>query len=221
MLDQTLQQKWESIGLSNDFIFEKVMQDSELCLQLLQRMFPEMDIDHIEYPQLQKTFNVDMDSHGIYLNVYVRDKHNTVYDMVMLAGDTNDLPMRSRYYQSVIDAFEFDAGKSYSEFAPNYIIFICMTDPFGAGRHRYTFENRCLEHTDVVLTDESQRIFFNAAGTVDDISEDLRRFFEYLSGEKSEDAFIKKLDDAVQKAKNNREWRQEYFDQYSKRLCDF
>ena len=50
MLELTPQQKWENIGLSNDFIFGKVMQNSELCLQLLQRIFPQMNIE-IRLPQ--------------------------------------------------------------------------------------------------------------------------------------------------------------------------
>lgn len=208
--DLTLQQKWEHIGLSNDFIFGKVMQDPDLCLQLLQRMFPDMVIDHIEYPELQKTFKADMDSHGIRLDVYVRDDFNTVYDIEMQTVNTGDLPKRSRYYQSMIDVSEFDAGKSYTELASNYIIFICMTDPFGEGRHQYVFENRCRANTDLVLADGAQRIFFNAAGVLTDVNEEMERFLAYLSGKKSNDSFIEKLDEAVQKAKHNREWRQEF-----------
>lgn len=29
---------WESLGIANDFIFGKVMQDAELCKDLLQRI---------------------------------------------------------------------------------------------------------------------------------------------------------------------------------------
>lgn len=31
---------WEEIGLSNDFIFGKVMSDPELCKELLERILP-------------------------------------------------------------------------------------------------------------------------------------------------------------------------------------
>lgn len=43
---------WEELSISNDFMFGKVMQDPELCRELLQRILPDLDIDHIEYPEL-------------------------------------------------------------------------------------------------------------------------------------------------------------------------
>lgn len=42
---------WESLGIANDFMFGKVMQDAELCKELLQRILPELEIDHVEYPK--------------------------------------------------------------------------------------------------------------------------------------------------------------------------
>lgn len=46
---------WESLGIANDFLFGKVMQDAELCKELLRRILPELDIEHIEYPEVQKS----------------------------------------------------------------------------------------------------------------------------------------------------------------------
>ena len=38
------QTKWEELSISNDFLFGKVMQDAELCKELLQRILPELDM---------------------------------------------------------------------------------------------------------------------------------------------------------------------------------
>ena len=35
----------------NDFLFGKVMQEPELCKELLHRILPDLEIDHIEYPE--------------------------------------------------------------------------------------------------------------------------------------------------------------------------
>ncbi len=43
-----------------------------------------------------------------------------------------------------------------------------------------------------------------------DISEELKAFLDYVAGRPSEDAFVKKLESAVEKAKKNRKWRREY-----------
>ncbi len=51
---ETKQTKWEELSISNDFLFGKVMLDAELCKELLQKILPDLDIDHVEYPELQK-----------------------------------------------------------------------------------------------------------------------------------------------------------------------
>ena len=45
---------------------------------------------------------------------------------------------------------------------------------------------------------------------MDDVSEELRAFLDYVAGKKTEDAYTKRLDKAVKEAKKNREWRHEY-----------
>ena len=92
----------------------------------------------------------------------------------------------------------------------SYIIFICLLDLFGKGRYRYSFENICKEDTDVMLNDGSKKILLNADGKKGDISEELKAFLDYVAGRPSEDAFVKKLESAVEKAKKNRKWRREY-----------
>ncbi len=56
-----------------------------------------MEIDHIEYPELQKSINLDYEAKGIRLDVYVKDGNNTVYNIGMQAIDTKELPKRSRH----------------------------------------------------------------------------------------------------------------------------
>ena len=56
-----------------------------------------MEIDHIEYPEQQKSINLDYEAKGIRLDVYVKDGNNTVYNIGMQAIDTKELPKRSRH----------------------------------------------------------------------------------------------------------------------------
>ena len=51
-MQENLIKKWESLTISNDFLFGKVMSHPGLCQKLLERIFPDMEIDHIEYPEL-------------------------------------------------------------------------------------------------------------------------------------------------------------------------
>ncbi len=93
---------WEDVGISNDFMFCKVMQQPELCKELLQRILPDLWIDHIEYPEAQKEIRADMDAKSVRLDVYIKDGIGTVYDIEMQVADTMELPKRTRYYQSLI-----------------------------------------------------------------------------------------------------------------------
>ena len=201
---------WEELGISNDFMFGKVMQDSELCRELLQRILPDLEIDHVEYPELQKGIRPDADAKSVRLDVYVRDGRGTVYDIEMQVTDTRELPRRMRYYQSMLDLQMIDKGESYKLLKPSYIIFICTFDLFDRGRHIYTFQNLCKEDTSISLGDDSVKIFLNAVGELDDVSPELKSFLDYVAGKHSEDSFVKKLEDAVQMARKNREWRREY-----------
>ena len=197
-------------SISNDFLFGKVIQNPELCKELLQRILPDLKIDRIEYPELQKSINVDMDAHSVRLDVYVKDDRETVYDIEMQVSDTKELPKRSRYYQGMIDLQLVDAGQHYKKLNKSYIIFICPFDLYGKGRHIYTFENICKEDNSIFMGDEAVKIFLNADGTMDDVSRELKAFLDYVAGQKPEDSYVEKLEEAVQEAKKNREWRHEY-----------
>ena len=186
------------------------MQDSELCKELLQRILPDLNIDHIEYPQLQKTIQPDVDAKSIRLDVYVKDGRGTIYDIEMQVTDTKELPKRTRFYQSMIDLQLIDKGMPYKMLKPSYIIFICPFDMFGEGRHIYTFENICKEDKNIFLKDGAVKIFLNADSKMDDVSRELAAFLDYVAGRKTEDSYVEKLKAAVERAKKNREWRHEY-----------
>ena len=201
---------WEELQISNDFIFGKIMQDPKLCKELLQRILPELKIDHIEYPETQKAIRPDIDAKSVRLDVYVADSNNTVYDIEMQVAMSKELPKRTRYYQSLLDMQMLDKGESYEGLKPSYIIFICPFDQFGMGRHIYTFENICREDTDIFLEDGTTKIFLNAKGTMDDVSPELKAFLDYVAGKKPADPFVDELEEAVKNARKNREWRREY-----------
>lgn len=204
------QESWEKLSIANDFLFGKIMQNPWICKELLQRILPELEIDHIEYPELQKAIKPDVDARSVRLDVYVKDNKNTVYDIEMQVSNTKELPKRSRYYQSMIDLQLIDKGEFYKKLNRSYIIFICLFDTFGKGRHIYTFENICKEDKGISMGDGAAKIFLNANGTQDDVSKELKAFLDYVAGKRPADSFVAKLEDAVQEAKRNREWRHEY-----------
>lgn len=206
-----IERAWENIGISNDFLFGKLMrQYPGLCKKLLQRILPGLAIDHIEILETQKSIDQDVDARSVRLDVYLSDDKERVYSIEMQMTDTKELPRRSRYYQAMIDPQLLDKGITYRHLNDTYIIFICPFDLYGKGRHMYTFNGGCKEDSEVNIADGATRIFLNARGTMDDVSSSLRAFLDYVAGNCGDDPFVQELEEAVAEAKKNREWRHEY-----------
>lgn len=53
---------------------------------------------------------------------------------------------------------------------------------FGKGRHLYSFKNFCEEDKEVLLGDDTTKIFLNTKSRMEDISKDLRAFLDYVAG---------------------------------------
>lgn len=206
---EEIKKDWESIGLSNDFLFGKVMKNPELCKEMLELILG-VEIERLEYPEAQKAIDEDKDGRGVRLDVYVKSQKGEIFNIEVQASDTKELPKRSRYYSGMIDLQELNKGETYWNLKQSYVIFICTFDLFGKGRHKYTFKNLCLEDKEIGLGDETAKIFLNTEGTEEDISGELKAFLDYIGGRKSESRFVKKLDEEVNRAKQNREWRREY-----------
>ena len=206
-----LERSWETIGIANDFLFGKLMRKHPgLCQKLLQRILPELEIDHIEVMETQKSIDEDIDARSVRLDAYVKDDSERVYSIEMQMTDTKELPKRSRYYSAMIDLQLLDKGIRYRYLNDSYIIFICPFDLYGKGRHMYTFDGRCKEDPELTIEDGATRIFLNTKGTMEDVSASLRAFLDYVDGRLSDDSFVQELEEAVDEAKKNREWRHEF-----------
>jgi predicted transposase/invertase (TIGR01784 family) len=200
---------YESLSFANNFVFAKVMRNPALCKKLLEVIL-DVEIEKIEYPEEEKVIDIVADAKSVRLDVYVKDDKNTVYNVEMQATDTKELPKRSRYYQAMIDLNLIEKGQSYGTLTKSYVIFICMSDIFGKGRHIYTFENVCLQDSTLSLGDETTKVFLNPYSDMYDVDEELNNFLKYLADGTVSDSFTQGLSDEVAKVKQNKEWRREY-----------
>ena len=104
---------WQNLTITDDFIFGKIMLDRELCIELLRRIFPQYDIERIEYIKVQEFIRMDKESKGIQLDVFIRDNKDVAFCVEMQTRNVDNLPKRSRYYQSLVDLefLDYVAGK--------------------------------------------------------------------------------------------------------------
>ena len=101
----------EELELSDDFMFCRVMQDENICKELLERLL-KIEIEKIEYPKLQQEIRPYYESKGVRLDVYVKNS-NHVFDIELQNGRREDFAKRTRYYQSMIDIDNLMKGDGY------------------------------------------------------------------------------------------------------------
>ena len=202
---------FEELSFVDDFMFCKVLEDNEdLCKELLELIL-EKPIHRIQLRTKQKNIDVAYEGKGIRLDVYVEDGENTVYDIEMQATPVLALPKRTRYYQGMIDLDLIEKGAAYQELKKSYVIFICSKNPFkDEKRHKYSFENVCLEDKTILLGDEAVKVFLTPDGEADDVSPKMKEFLNFISGGIPNDDFTRRLDEAVAKQKVSKERKKEF-----------
>ena len=214
-----MSKKYEELDFTDNFFFGKIlMKNKNLCKELLELIL-NIKIVKIVFAAEQKPIEITSDGKGGWLDVYVEDDANSVYDIEMQPTMQSNLPKRSRYYQGMIDLNLLERGADYKALKKSFVIFICLSDPFDKGLHIYTFENRCRENSELLLGDDAIKVFINAAGTADDVSKEMKDFLDYLLGKGVGNDFVRRIDEEVNKARAHEEWRLEYMSLFL-RDCD-
>ena len=115
--------KFEDLTFADHYMFEKVLQNKEICKELLERLL-KIKIERLEYPEIEKEISPYYESKGVRLDVYVKDT-DKVFDVELQNAIDETLDLRTRYYQSILDMDSLIKGEHYSELPTSYIIFIC------------------------------------------------------------------------------------------------
>ena len=201
-------EKYENISFTNNFAFCKVMQNEEICREVIETLL-HIKVGRLEYKSFEKDLKLEIDKRGIRLDVYIADS-DRVFDLEMQTTDKKNLGCRMRYYQSLIDAELLDKGANFNDLKESNIIFFCTFDPFRKGLPQYTFCNSCEELPDLKLDDKCRKIAYNvnAFEKVDD--EKIRKLLEFISTGKSETSLTNKICKELKRVQGNEEWRAEY-----------
>ena len=200
----------EELTFTDDVMFGAVMKHKEICIGVLERLL-HIKIDHIEYPKLQKHLKPFYTSKGVRLDVYVKDS-NRVFDVELQNRKFEALGKRTRYYQSMIDMDNLMKGEDYSKLKESFVIFICTDDPFGKNRPQYSFENVCLEDSEVELDDKVHKLIYNASSYKEakDTDLELYNFLRFVNNNSAEDDFTDEISRLVEKIKANDKFKTEY-----------
>lgn len=209
---------WEELEIEDDFLFQKVMENEEICKTFLEKTL-NRKIVNIHYYQSEKTVNLSPENKGVRFDVLVEIADGTMIDVEMQTSDRSKwLPKRTRYYQAMIDLNALAKGAYYKKLPESFIIFVCTFDPFEKSHKVYTFRNQCQE-TKLELNDGSTKIFYNTTGTIGKVDEDIENFLHYIETKAVKGDFARKVAEEVERLKAHDALKLEYMS-YFARITD-
>ena len=211
-MNNELRQKWDNADLTDDYIFNKVMLDKEIWLELLRRILPDLNIKDIQYPNNQQELSLAPDAKAVRFDIYTTDERNNHYDIEMQVVNEHNLAKRIRYYQAASTMEAYDKGKTYDFADDSYVIFFCNFDPFNLGFQCYTLHKHIDNAPEHIIRDGQTDILFNIPSSNHDVTPKMQAVLDLIAQRNIEepDAFVVKLRERMRKVKQNRKWRAEY-----------
>ncbi|WP_457801371.1 Rpn family recombination-promoting nuclease/putative transposase [Limosilactobacillus reuteri] len=203
-------EKWERMTITSDPMFGMVMQNKEICLELINRALPQLKATEIVQLETQKDINV-VASRRVRYDVYVQDEKGNIIVVEMQVTDHQNLPYRLRYYQEQIDHGLLLPDESYQSLRqhPTYVIIFCDFDYFGYGWARYMFEMSCTRNPQLKLGDQRTIVVFNAlAKEFTNDEQPIKNFLALMRNRvDNESKFITKIQNEIVKVKEDPERR--------------
>ena len=186
---------------SNQLIFALVMEDEQLCKELLERIFQGQHIKEVKIldkvsAKSEASIVTGLSSKSVRMDVLFEDK-TSWFNIEMQVENRKDLPFRSRYYSAALDVRNLKKGAEYTSLNPSYIIFICQFDPFGRDEALYFFQ-RMDPQKSLPLGDDSYIIVLNTRCSRK-VPGSLQALFDYINEGKvsTDDGFIGKIHNEV------------------------
>ena len=194
-------------GISSDFIFKLVFNHKQLAKKLIEKILG-ISITTLTVLQSEKfVLNGKKDGKAVRLDIFAKDDEGRGYDIEMQSSnDPNDpLPLRARYYVSMLDQEAINKGEHYRELKQTFVIFICNFALFGGKRRMYTFNFRCNEDTSIKLNDNSTIVFLCSKGKSNSgVDKDIVSFLDYINDDSQiKSDFVKEIDERVSQLNQN------------------
>ena len=217
-MDNAGKNMYEKLTIRDKFMFGKVTKNPVIAQKMADLLTP-VEMGEVKGVEREKFLQHRSSSKYVKLDMYLEDENGRVVDTEMQNKSQNrvvqeELPLRVRYYQGMIDQEILSSGTDYIFLKETYIIFICTYDPFGKGKYVYHFHMACDEDEEIQLQDKMNWIFYNTTADLSEAPKGIREFLNYVQTETVEDDFTSQLDKEVKQARLNEEWRAEYLNTY-------
>ena len=198
---------YRELPLSDDFMFGEVMRREHICKLFLEALLGK-PIARIQYITKQQDVSDSFTSHGIRMDVYLKDANNTVYCIEMQTTGGKILFQRIRYYQGTMDRHNLKKGEHYSKLPLSYIIMVCTADLFGCGLAIYRRKVIMEGCPDVAYDDGSHVYILNTAYTVPNADSAILEYLQCIRNndvapERYGSALMKEICPAIEEVRND------------------
>ena len=210
----------ERVKFTDDFFFNRVMQDEELCRQLAEALLG-VKVESVKLHETQRFLRRQKGTHGIFLDVVLEDsKRVIVFEAQM--RNKGDIEKRTRYYQGVLDTATLPKGETYASLKDTYIVFICTFDPFGLGLPVYTVEKVFKEargkkqaegeedDEETKYDDGANAIFYNCTAWEKCSEQQPRALMKYVDTQVAHSDLTHKIDERIKDERETQRLRSDY-----------
>ena len=213
---------WDSLTFANNYVFLEVMNNKKRCKYLIEKILHIPIKRIIQIVAERHTSSPRLSSKSIRLDVYVEILDGAIIDLEMQVtgkGSTiyrdkdderveRELPLRTRYYQSLISMDMLRRGMDYTELHKSYVVLICTFDPYGKGLPIYHFTNRSKENDSLEMGDLTENIFLNAKAANKTNDKELAAFLQYVNSGQAQSEFTQEIDNETKRVKRDKDWRE-------------
>ena len=208
-----MSKNYEDLTIRDSFMFGKICSKVENRKIILDALL-QIDL-HERRGDVEKQLQIFRDAKYSKLDLISEDESNRVYNAEMQNASYDklrqmELPNRSRFYQSILDAAYFETGKKYYNLLETFIIFICTFDPFDKGLPIYTLDTKCNEIDLPEYNDNAHKIFFNTTADLSGLPQSVQNMLKYIETGIANDSATKTIDKEISEARLKEEWRAEY-----------
>ena len=149
--EMTLEEKREKVAgfnVMDDVFFQKMMEDKEVCEELLRIILEDSGVQVIEcIPQASLK---NLIGKSVILDVLCRARDGSYYNVEVQKSDDDDHQKRVRYNTALVSMYTMQAGKDYKELLEVKAVFISKFDVFKADHAMY--------HVDRVVRETGQKV---------------------------------------------------------------
>ena len=204
----------EELNLMDSFLFEASTEDSEDAKKIAKVIIERVTgipVKNLTVETQKELKGIFRNNRGIRMDIYTKETEGDsvlrIYDIEPNNYVEEELPGRSRFYQSMIDTKLLATGEKYEKLPELMMIWILPYDPFGMNRMIYTVKNMVVENPGMVYNDGVEKLFLYTRGT-EGGSAKLKELLHYLEDTKPENAVdeeLREVQDIVGKVKHRKE----------------